>query len=121
MGHFHDCTGCTTEQPIRKFQSFIHQDFKAKRKEGLLGSSVQAKVIIGANENVHERLKDIDLPELFICSDVEVNLNNQLENNSMNVEVELASGGKCLRCWKVVKEVKDEVEICNRCSIVVKR
>ena len=72
-------------------------------------------------ENVHEKLKDIDLPELFICSDVEVNLNNQFENNSMNVEVELASGGKCLRCWKVVKEVKDEVEICNRCSIVVKR
>ena len=106
---------------IREFRSIVTTAIEEKRKEGLLGSSLQAKVIIGANKNVHEKLKDIDLPELFICSDVEVNLNNQLENNSMNVEVELASGGKCLRCWKVVKEVKDEVEICNRCSIVVKR
>ena len=61
------------------------------------------------------------MPEVFICSDVEMNLNNKLENNYIDVEVELASGGKCLRCWKVVKEVKDDIEICNRCSSIIKR
>ena len=45
----------------------------------------------------------------------------KLENNYIDVEVELALGGKCLRCWKVVKEVKDDIEICNRCSSIVKR
>tara|TARA_B110001450_G_scaffold211712_1_gene203404 strand:- start:637 stop:939 length:303 start_codon:yes stop_codon:yes gene_type:complete len=92
-----------------------------KRKDGLLGSSLQAKVTIQANESVYKKLQDIDLPEVLICSDVELNLNKKLENNYIDVKVELASGGKCLRCWKVVKEVKDDVEICYRCSSVVKR
>jgi len=25
------------------------------------------------------------------------------------------------RCWKIVKEVKDEIELCNRCTGVLKK
>ncbi|MDC0530858.1 isoleucine--tRNA ligase [Alphaproteobacteria bacterium] len=106
---------------IRELRSMVTSAIEEKRKDGLLGSSLQAKVTIKANESVYNKLQDIDLPEVLICSDVEMNLNNKLENNYIDVEVELALGGKCLRCWKVVKEVKDDIEICNRCSSIVKR
>ena len=106
---------------IRELRSMVTTAIEEKRKDGLLGSSLQARVIIEANESIYNKLNDIDLPEIFICSDVEMNLNNKLENNYIDVEVELASGGKCLRCWKVVKEVKDDIEICNRCSSIIKR
>ena len=43
-----------------------------------------------------------------------------LVESKINVQVELASGGKCLRCWKVVNEVKDDIEICYRCTSVLK-
>ena len=106
---------------IRELRSMVTTAIEEKRKDGLLGSSLQARVIIEANESIYNKLNDIDLPEIFICSDVEMNLNNKLENNYIDVEVELASGGKCLRCWKIVKEVKDDIEICNRCSSIIKR
>ncbi|MDC1356088.1 isoleucine--tRNA ligase [Pseudomonadota bacterium] len=106
---------------IRELRSMVTTAIEEKRKDGLLGSSLQARVIIEANKSIYNKLNDIDLPEIFICSDVEMNLNNKLENNYIDVEVELASGGKCLRCWKIVKEVKDDIEICNRCSSIIKR
>ncbi|MDC0093277.1 isoleucine--tRNA ligase [Alphaproteobacteria bacterium] len=106
---------------IRELRSVVTTAIEEKRKDGLLGSSLQAKVIINAKESVFKKLQDIDLPEVFICSNVEMNLNNTLKSDNIHVKVELASGGKCLRCWKIVEEVKDDVEICNRCSIIVKR
>jgi isoleucyl-tRNA synthetase len=105
---------------IREFRSIVTTAIEEKRKDGLLGSSLQAKVIIFTNQNVYDELIDINLSDLFICSDVEININNEIKDNNIDVNIELASGGKCLRCWKVVKEVKDDIEICNRCKSVIK-
>ena len=106
---------------IREFRSIVTTAIEEKRKDGLLGSSLQAKVIIFTNQNVYDELIDINLSDLFICSGVEININNEIKDNNIDVNIELASGGKCLRCWKVVKEVKDDIEICNRCKSVIKR
>ena len=86
----------------------------------MLGSSLQAKVIIEADEEAYKKLEGVNLPEIFICSDVEMNLNKNLVGSKINVQVELASGGKCLRCWKVVNEVKGDIEVCYRCTSVLK-
>ncbi|MDC0110806.1 isoleucine--tRNA ligase, partial [Alphaproteobacteria bacterium] len=106
---------------IREFRSIVTTAIEEKRKDGLLGSSLQAKVIILTNQNVYNELIDINLSDLFICSGVEININNEIKDNNIDVNIELASGGKCLRCWKVVEEVKDDIEICNRCKSVIKR
>ena len=47
----------------------------------MLGSSLQAKVIIQASEIVLKKLEDINLPEVLICSDVEMNLNENMNNS----------------------------------------
>ena len=61
----------------------------------------------------------VNLPEIFICSDVQMDLNKNLSETKIKVKVDLASGGKCMRCWKVVPEVKDNIELCNRCKRVL--
>ena len=106
---------------IREIRSTVTTAIEEKRKEGLLGSSLQAKIIINTNQNTFAKLENLNLPDLFICSEVKINLNNNVREDGVDVKVELATGGKCLRCWKVVQEVKDNVEICNRCKSVLKR
>ncbi|MCH1546807.1 MAG: class I tRNA ligase family protein, partial [Candidatus Marinimicrobia bacterium] len=106
---------------IRELRSVVTTAIEEKRKEGLLGSSLQAKVIIDADENTLNKLSDINLPDVFICSEVETNINSKIDETNFSVQIELASGGKCQRCWKIVKEVKDEIELCNRCTGVLKK
>ena len=52
-------------------------------------------------------LQGVNLPDIFICSDVQMDLNKNLSETKIKVKVDLASGGKCMRCWKVVPEVRD--------------
>ena len=85
----------------------------------MLGSSLQAKVLIEANENSYNVLQDLNLPDIFICSNVQMDLNQNLSGKKIKVKVDLAYGGKCMRCWKVVPEVKDNIELCNRCKRVL--
>ena len=104
---------------IRELRSVVTSSIEEKRKEGVLGSSLQAKVLIEANEDTVKVLQNVNLPEIFICSDVQMDLNKNLSETKIKVKVDLASGGKCMRCWKVVPEVKDNIEICNRCKRVL--
>ena len=90
-----------------------------KRKEGILGSSLQARVSIEASEGSFNLLEGVNLPEIFICSDVIMRLNKNLTEKNIEVKVELAPGWKCLRCWKIVPEVKDNIELCKRCTSII--
>ena len=104
---------------IRELRSVVTSSIEEKRKDGVLGSSLQAKVLIEANEDSYNVLQDLNLPDIFICSDVQMDLNKNLSETKIKVNVDLASGGKCMRCWKVVPEVKDNIELCNRCKRVL--
>ena len=104
---------------IRELRSVVTSSIEEKRKEGVLGSSLQARVLIEANEDSYNVLQGVDLPDIFICSDVQMDLNKNLSKTKIKVKVDLASGGKCMRCWKVVPEVKDNIELCNRCKRVL--
>ena len=104
---------------IRELRSVVTSSIEEKRKEGVLGSSLQAKVLIEANDDTVKVLQNVNLPEIFICSDVQMDLNKNLSETKIKVKIDLASGGKCMRCWKVVPEVKDDIELCNRCKKVL--
>ncbi len=106
---------------IRELRSVVTTAIEEKRKEGLLGSSLQAKVIIEADEMTLNKLYGVNLPDIFICSDVETHINNEIKGSNILVKVELAAGGKCQRCWKIVEEVKGETELCNRCTSVLQK
>ena len=86
------------------------------RAEKTIGHSLNAKVIINADKENYEFLKDKEelLQEVFIVSGVEVK-----ESKEFSIEVAVADGEKCERCWMystTVGEDKENPTICHKCS-----
>ena len=98
-----------------------------KRQSGEIGSSLEAKVVLGpADDASLKLLKDNknDLRYLFIVSQVEIRDDKSTQNQgaAVSVEVEKAAGSKCQRCWNYSELVgKDESHptLCERCVKVV--
>jgi isoleucyl-tRNA synthetase len=98
------------------------------RAAGNIGSSLQAQIIINTNDqkmfDYFNKLQK-QLPAFFIVSDVKIKkvkkLNKNLTINGFSglfIEIEKASGNKCLRCWNYSDTVGKDSQhpaICFRC------
>ncbi len=85
------------------------------RNEKLIGSSLEAKVILTADKETTRFLLPYyeDLRYIFIVSQVEVH-----EDEALKVEVLKADGAKCERCWNYsvrVGESEKYPTVCERC------
>jgi isoleucyl-tRNA synthetase len=100
-----------------------------ERAEKRIGSSLQAAVSVWAGEDYRAALAGIDLAELCIVSearaifaDPPAQAFSLPDVRGVAVVVELASGEKCQRCWRVLPEVGQHAEhqdLCNRCADAV--
>jgi isoleucyl-tRNA synthetase len=85
------------------------------RTAKMIGSSLQAKVVLrGAAADI-KSLEGLNLPELLIVSEA------SLENGAaeLTVAVSPAAGAKCPRCWRWQTDVgaqKSHPELCGRCA-----
>lgn len=95
------------------------------RAEGLIGSSLETKVTLCANEATLRPLQSMrleDLERLLIVSAVELELNAALDANMITATAQKALGDKCGRCWRYEESVGQEPEhptLCHRCHEVV--
>ena len=62
-----------------------------------------------------------NLSEIFICSEVILNLNQKLKDGDVLVSSKKANGIKCERCWKVSEEVNENLKLCQRCEDVINK
>lgn len=88
------------------------------RGEKLIGSSLEAKVVLTANNNNYELLERYadELRFVFIVSQVE--LERASNDESLSVKVTKAAGEKCERCWNYsvhVGESERYATVCERC------
>ncbi|MDN5364320.1 MAG: isoleucyl-tRNA synthetase [Eubacteriales bacterium] len=99
------------------------------RRDKVIGHSLDAKVILGAEGNLLSFLRQYeqDLPMLFIVSAVELRegavpgLKGE-KLPSLTVAVEKAPGRKCERCWTYSEKVAAEGEkagLCEKCVEVL--
>jgi isoleucyl-tRNA synthetase len=95
------------------------------RKNKEIGSSLQAKVVLSANEAELAFLEvyATQLPMLFIVSQVELNpapTDVEVHEEALpRVTIARASGVKCERCWRYVSSVSTDPAwegICSRCE-----
>ena len=95
------------------------------RKDKQIGSSLQARVVLTANEKELAFLEGhaAHLPMLFIVSDVELRPVptdvDAHEEALPRITIERAAGVKCERCWRYVPSVSSEPEsagLCTRCQ-----
>jgi isoleucyl-tRNA synthetase len=111
---------------LKRVRKSVTSALELKRNEKLIGSSLQAKVILFLAQNSIKTIEDLDLAEMCIVSNVEIQDISNKSEDSINfddediyVEIKLADGEKCERCWAVLEEVSsNKNNLCNRCEDV---
>ncbi len=101
---------------VRSIRSQVTTALESARSDSKIGGSLQASVMLSLPESEAKILSDIDLPALFITSDVQI-----IDDNAAQLvaEIHLAEGSKCARCWKILPEVATNEGICIRCKDVI--
>lgn len=106
----------------------VNRALEVARGEKVIGKSLEAKVVIGSNDNFDATsfLQQFsDLQQLFITSQAEVveSVENGVSYQYGDIRIEHAHGEKCQRCWNYSEElgsVGELEDLCPRCQEVVK-
>ena len=106
---------------IKQVRRVITGALEKKRADKIIGSSLEAHINIYLEDNVLQKIKDIDFEEIAITSSFNLySISKDVKGFALEdvknviVVVNKNKGSKCQRCWKYSETlVKDE--ICNRC------
>jgi isoleucyl-tRNA synthetase len=116
-----------------ELRPFILKTLEARRGEGLIGASLEARVILRtASRRDAEMLRSLDaeLPMLLIVSQVTIEEVPAVVSpvggafGQTEVVVQKADGVKCPRCWNYKLDIgadKDHPDVCGRCAQAVKK
>jgi len=102
-------------EEILSLRGQVLKEIEKKREEGVIGSSLEAQVILrfkGKEYKFYSGYQDV-LREIFIVSLVTV------EEAEPGIVVSKAGGRKCTRCWNWSNDVgtnSEHPDICGRCS-----
>lgn len=108
-----------------------------RRKDGLIGNSLQAQVALYTKDKaLNDYLKQFQdkLAMIFIVSRVDLHLSQKVaaeggvfqgeEIPELFIEIKVAPGGKCERCWNYSETVGTDSrypDICQRCISVLEK
>jgi isoleucyl-tRNA synthetase len=81
-----------------KIREICNIQIEKKRSEKVIGSSLEADLIIKLDSKKLKIFKEVDFAELCITSSV---ILEESRNNEIEVEVSKAKGTKCPVCWKI--------------------
>ena len=109
----------------------IQSALEWRRRDKVIGSSLEAKVVIGAVEDVYKELEGADLTGLCIVSEVILNRVEAVpkeghllcDTAGLWIDVEKAASAKCERCWNyraAVGSFPDHPTLCDRCVEAVR-
>ncbi len=123
---------CQRFSILVSLRPYVMKAIEEKRRDGLVGSSLQAKVVFRSSSardlEYLKNNKDI-LPSVFIVSQIDIveasDISNAIGGDFPKTEIliEKAVGAKCSRCWNyfpVLGEDSQYPDLCSRCTAVVK-
>ena len=110
---------------IKDVRKVITGALEIKRAEKFIGSSLQAHANIFVTKDQYNKLEKIDLAEICIISSFTL-LSNEKKSEffsletikDISVEINIAEGEKCERCWKMSKIISEE-KLCSRCKEII--
>ena len=114
---------------IARLRREVNKKLEAERQTGLIGHSLDARVLLNIANDEYSFIKDYtenEVSDLFIVSQVKFVNDNLAESEieGINIAVEKASGEKCERCWKYDEEVghdHNHSDVCPRCASVLEK
>ena len=109
----------------KQIRKFIYSAIEEKRKDKIIGSSLEADVILFLPQNEYQDLDQKVIEDIAIVSKLRIDSSNPPKdskidenNSSLGVQVTKVSGEKCERCWKYF-DILDS-NLCDRCMQNVK-
>jgi isoleucyl-tRNA synthetase len=101
---------------LRSLRQIVSAEIEPKRRDKVIGSSLEAKVAIGLPED-HDRpnVTAAELAELLIVSEAVI---DHVAHGPVAV-VHRTDYHKCGRCWRLLPEVVEDGDLCDRCKEVV--
>ncbi len=108
-----------------EIRNIVLAALEKERDKKVIGSSLEAKIVLKASNEDYDMLSKInaeELKDLFIVSGIVLQKKDATEADITEAEVEKAEGEKCARCWKYDTSVgtfEDYPDICGRCHNVV--
>ena len=114
---------------IREVRKVVSGAIEVSRQKKLIGASLEThpRVFINSDKKF-SILVGIDLAEICITSDLTL-ISGEGPKQSFSIKdvpdvtvvCDLANGEKCLRCWKILSEVRESSErkVCKRCDNVL--
>ena len=100
-------------QTLRALRKSVSEAIEPLRADKTIGSSLEALPVITVDKEMQKAIEGQDMADIFITSGVQISPGAPL------VKIEKAPGTKCERCWKVLPEVEENGDLCNRCAAVV--
>lgn len=108
-------------EKIDELRDIANKSLEECRAQKIIGKSLEAKVTLRCGRDWYEFAKSVeqDLVPALIVSAVEI---EKSEFDGVEVEVEVAPGQKCERCWthsSTVGECVEHPTLCARCAEIV--
>lgn len=108
----------------------VNRTIEPKRKEGVIGKPLDARVTLFGDVQPLFELDDFDAKEFFIVSSLAFAPESEAGADAFEAEevpglkilVERAPGEKCQRCWRISEELggnAEHPEACPRCTAVL--
>ncbi|MGZ8350819.1 MAG: class I tRNA ligase family protein, partial [Allosphingosinicella sp.] len=97
---------------IRATRERVTEAIEPLRREKVIGSSLEAKVLYPELELDLTDQALADLAEIYIVSEV-------MAGETEGIDVTRTEHRKCGRCWRHLPEVPEDGDLCRRCDEVV--
>lgn len=98
---------------VRDVRKKVQEAIEPLRASKELGSSLEAMPVITLDADAIKAVEGLNIADICITSQVKIS------EGEPSVKIEKAQGAKCERCWKVLPEVAENDELCNRCNTAV--
>ena len=114
-----------TWEKIHNLRDDVKKALEEAVKAKKIKKSLDAKVILNCGGEYFDFAKSVEneLKSAFIVSEVEVKDAGTTDASSLSIDIELAQGEKCERCWEHSTTVGQDSEhptLCARCVNVLK-
>ena len=101
---------------VLKFRAPVNEALEKMRQEKQIGKSLEAQVTLAGPLAVLNKYRSA-LPEIFIVSQVNLNVLVGSPNTDVTVSAAKSTGHKCPRCWRYVATAAET--LCERCEKTV--
>jgi isoleucyl-tRNA synthetase len=118
----HDAELIATWNKLFAVREPVLGELEKARTNKVIGSSLEAAVVISASGSTYELLKkyESELRYVFIVSQVVL---AEAQTGEMEIRIKRADGSKCERCWNYstrVGEFERYPTVCERCAEALK-